>query len=64
MQNMQSAELRQKFLKFFQERGHKVIPSASLIPKDSTVLFNTAGMQPLGPLFLCEEHPPGKKFVN
>src|SRR3989344_4903211 len=64
MQNMQSAELRQKFLKFFQERGHKVIPSASLIPKDSTVLFNTAGMQPLVPFLLGEEHPGGKKLVN
>ena len=64
MQNMQSAELRQKFLKFFQERGHKVIPSASLIPKDSTVLFNTAGMQPLVPFLLGEEHPGGKRLVN
>jgi len=61
---MQSAELRQKFLKFFQERGHKVIPSASLIPKDSTVLFNTAGMQPLVPFLLGEEHPGGKRLVN
>src|SRR3989344_3520955 len=64
MQNMQSAELRQKFLKFFQERGHKVIPSASLIPKDSTVLFNTAGMQPLVPFLLGDEHPGGKRLVN
>lgn len=42
---MQSDEVRSKFLKFFEKRGHKIIPSASLIPGDPTVLFTTAGMQ-------------------
>jgi len=61
---MTSSELRNKFLKFFEQRGHKVIPSASLIPKDSTVLFTTAGMQPLVPFLLGEKHPEGKRLVN
>jgi len=43
---MQSSELRSKFLKFFEDRGHKVVPSSSLVPEnDPTVLWNTAGMQ-------------------
>jgi len=42
---MQSNEVRQKFLKFFEERGHKVVPSSSLVPTDLSVLFTTAGMQ-------------------
>ena len=61
---MHSSELRQKFLEFFEKRGHKVIPSASLIPKDSTVLFTTAGMQPLVPYLLGEKHPAGKRIVD
>ena len=61
---MQSSELRQKFLDFFEKRGHKVIPSASLIPKDSTVLFTTAGMQPLVPFLLGQKHPEGKRLAN
>lgn len=61
---MNSKELRQKFLVFFQERGHSIIPSASLIPKDATVLFTTAGMQPLVPFLLGEKHPDGKRLVN
>ena len=61
---MNSSELRQKFLDFFKKKGHKVIPSASLIPKDSTVLFTTAGMQPLVPFLLGETHPEGKRLVN
>jgi len=42
---MDSSEIRSKFLKFFEKRGHKIIPSASLVPGDPTVLFTTAGMQ-------------------
>ena len=61
---MNSSELRVKFLDFFEKRGHKVIPSASLIPKDSTVLFTTAGMQPLVPFLLGQEHSSGKRLVN
>ena len=61
---MTSAELRQKFLSFFEKRGHKIIPSASLIPKDSTVLFTTAGMQPIVQFLMGQEHPSGKRLVN
>ena len=63
---MQSADIRQKFLKFFEKRGHKIIPSASLVPdkNDSSVLFTTAGMQPLVPYLLGNPHPEGKRLVN
>jgi len=62
---MKSQEIRQKFLRFFQEKGHKIIPSASLIPEhDPTVLFISAGMQPLVPYLLGEKHPEGKRLVN
>lgn len=60
-----SAELRQKYLDFFVSKGHKIIPSASLIPEnDPTVLFTTAGMHPLVPYLLGEAHPEGKRLVN
>ncbi len=61
---MKSAELRQKFLEFFEKRGHKIVPSASLIPQDTTTLFNSAGMQPLVPYLLGEKHPAGKRIVD
>ncbi len=62
---MQSDEIRSRFLKFFEARGHKIIPSASLVPEnDSSVLFNTAGMQPLVPYLLGQEHPMGKRIVD
>ncbi|TSC70753.1 MAG: alanyl-tRNA synthetase [Parcubacteria group bacterium Gr01-1014_46] len=62
---MTSNEIRQKFLHFFEKRGHKIIPSASLVPEnDPSVLFNTAGMQPLVPYLLGQEHPQGKRLVN
>jgi len=62
---MDSWELRNKFLIFFKSKGHKVIPSASLIPEnDPTVLFTTAGMHPLVPYLLGEKHPEGKKLTN
>ncbi|KKT00933.1 MAG: Alanine-tRNA ligase [Candidatus Nomurabacteria bacterium GW2011_GWF2_43_8] len=48
---MESNEIRQKFLKFFQNRGHKIIPSSSLIPNDESVLFTTAGMQQFKPYY-------------
>lgn len=60
-----SKELRQKYLDFFQSHGHTVIPSASLIPEnDPTVLFTTAGMHPLVPYLLGENHPAGKRLTN
>ena len=62
---MQSNEIRTRFLKFFEKRGHKIIPSASLVPEnDNSVLFNIAGMQPLMPYLLGEKHPEGKRLVN
>jgi len=63
---MQSHEIRDRFLKFFEKRGHTIIPSASLIPEnDPSVLFNTAGMQPLVPYLLGEKHPSGAtRLVN
>lgn len=62
---MDSNEIRSRFLKFFEKRGHKIIPSASLVPEnDPSVLFNTAGMQPLVPYLLGQEHPMGRRLVN
>jgi len=68
---VKSGELRQKFLKFFEDRGHKIIPSASLVPPESVelaptqrVLFTTAGMHPLVPYLLGHPHPEGKRLVN
>lgn len=63
--SMSSKELREKFLDFFEKKGHAIIPSASLIPEnDPTVLFTTAGMHPLVPFLLGEKHPGGKKLAN
>ncbi len=62
---MQSHEIRSKFLKFFEKRGHAIIPSASLVPEnDPSVLFNTAGMQPLVPFLMGAKHPLGKRLAN
>ena len=62
---MTSNEIRRKFLSFFEKRGHVVIPSTSLVPEnDPSVLFNTAGMQPLVPYLLGVRHPKGDKLVN
>ncbi len=58
-------QLRTKYLEFFQSKGHTIIPSASLVPEnDSSVLFTTAGMHPLVPYLLGQEHPGGKRVVN
>ena len=60
-----STQIRQRFLAFFEKRGHAVIPSASLVPEnDPSVLFNTAGMQPLVPYLLGQKHPLGTRLVN
>lgn len=55
---MQANELRRAFLGFFEERGHTVVPSASLIPHDATVLFTIAGMVPFAPYFMGDETAP------
>lgn len=58
-------EIRKKYLKFFKERGHKIVPSASLSPEnDPTTLFTTAGMHPLVPYLMGENHPEGNRIVN
>ena len=63
--SMTSKELRQKYLDFFQDRGHAVIPSASVLPEnDSSTLFISSGMQPLIPYLLGEKHPAGICLVN
>src|SRR3990167_2478436 len=62
---MTHTEIRDKFLKFFEERGHKIVPSFSLVPEnDPSVLFTTAGMQPMIPYLLGEIHPEGKRIAN
>ena len=62
---MTTNEIRAKFLDFFKEKGHSVIPSASLIPEnDPTVLFTTAGMHPLVPYLLGEKHPAGTRLAD
>lgn len=63
--NMTSDEIRSKFLAFFKSKGHAIIPSASLVPEnDPSVLFNTAGMQPLVPYLLGEKHPLGTRLAD
>ncbi|TRZ77280.1 alanine--tRNA ligase [bacterium] len=62
---MDSKELRAKYITFFEEREHKIIPSASLIPEnDPTTLFISAGMQPLIPYLLGREHPDVNRLVD
>ena len=60
-----SAEIREKFLDFFKTKNHAIIPSSSVVPEnDPTVLFNTAGMQPLVPYLLGEKHPSGTRLAD
>jgi alanyl-tRNA synthetase len=62
---MTASELRKKYLEFFESKGHKIIPSASLVPaNDNSVLFTTAGMHPLVPYLLGENHPEGTKLTD
>lgn len=60
-----SKELRQKYLDFFKSKQHAIIPSASIVPEnDPTVLFTTAGMHPLVPYLMGQNHPAGKRLAN
>jgi alanyl-tRNA synthetase len=62
---MTSKDIRQRFLDFFEKRGHAILPSAPLVPKnDPSVLFNTAGMQPLVPYLLGTPHPQGARLAS
>ena len=65
MENIKVDDLREKYLKFFESKGHKIIPSAPVVPEnDPSVLFNTAGMQPLIPYLMGEVHPYGTRLVD
>ena len=62
---MKAIEIRNKYLNFFKSHGHTIIPSAPLIPEnDPSVLFTTAGMQPLVPYLLGEPHPAGTRLTD
>ena len=63
---MKAQQIRDTYLAFFAERGHKVVPSASLVPSvlDPSVLLTTAGMQPFKPYFLGQETPPAPRLTD
>ena len=62
---MSSIDLKNTYLKFFESKGHKIIPSAPVIPEnDPTCLFNTAGMQPLVPYLKGQKHPEGTRLTD
>lgn len=60
-----ASQIRSQYLEFFKSKNHAIIPSAPLVPEnDPSVLFNTAGMQPLVPYLLGEPHPLGKRLAD
>src|SRR6266571_8331287 len=63
---MKASEIRELFLSFFEQREHKRVPSASLVPStyDPSVLLTTAGMQPFKPYFRGEEEPPSRRLTS
>ncbi|MFA5114105.1 MAG: alanine--tRNA ligase [Candidatus Margulisiibacteriota bacterium] len=61
---MQSSEIREKYLKFFEAKGHKVLPGSSLVPADPTVLLTLAGMLQFKPIFLGQEKAPQKRVTT
>jgi alanyl-tRNA synthetase len=63
---MKASDIRRTYLSFFEERGHKIVPSASLVPSahDPSVLLTTAGMQPFKPYFLGREKPPAPRLAD
>lgn len=63
--SMKASEVREKYLKFFEGHGHKIIPPAPLVlQNDPTTLFTSSGMQPLVPYLMGQEHPEGKRLVD
>ncbi|MCD6449932.1 MAG: alanine--tRNA ligase [Thermotogaceae bacterium] len=64
MRNLSSEEIRQEFLKFFENKGHKVLPSASLVPDDPQLMFTIAGMVPFKPIFWGKVKPVYKRVVT
>ncbi len=63
-QSLSGSEIRQKFLDFYAKRGHAVLPSASLVPEDPTVLLTIAGMLPFKPIFLGQRTPDYKRATT
>lgn len=62
---MNSVEIRKKYLEFFKEKGHQIIPSSSLVPEnDPTTLFTGSGMQPMVPYLLGQKHPQGDRIAD
>src|SRR6202048_5057161 len=63
---MTSDEIRERYLSFFEERGHRRLPSASLVPSanDPSALLTVAGMHPLKPYFLGQEPPPAPRLAS
>ena len=58
LQYLSGSDIRDRFLKFYEEREHKILPSASLVPEDPTVLLTIAGMLPFKPIFLGQKKAP------
>ena len=61
---LSGSDIRDKFLKFFETRQHKILPSASLVPEDPTVLLTIAGMLPFKPIFLGQQKAPPTPRYN
>ena len=61
---MQSAEIARRFLAHFEARGHAIVPSASLVADDPTLLFVVAGMQPFKPYLLGQQVPPWRRVAD
>ncbi|MFH1426639.1 MAG: alanine--tRNA ligase [Candidatus Kerfeldbacteria bacterium] len=65
MSNLSSNEIRKRFIDFFRDKDHEILPSASVIPEnDPTLLFVNSGMYPLVPYLMGESHPQGKRLAN
>src|SRR4051794_41095678 len=61
---MESAEIARRFLRFFEEHGHTVVPSASLVAEDPTLLLVNAGMVPVKPYFPAQQTPPSRRATS